>query len=691
MAEPYTGPNLPPITLGTPPPPASDGWDAFPVAPKAEAKADDWSAFPEAGTHGVVDTAKDVVKSAGSGIVKGAAALAGTIGDYSDFGAKGLEKASDFVSDKLGIDRYQPPSPDAREKSLLNYVPTAASLTKNFEDNVTPLHVPETTAGKFAETVGEFAPAALGGPGGVGKKLITQAVIPGVASEAAGEATEGSSLEPYARALAGVGAGVGAGILSRPGSATEAIKGRIPADLNAQHIADADKLIQSAKASGIDLTWPEALSHVYQSPVLTDTQRVLESAPQSRTKMQEFFKDRPQQFDQAGLNEFDKIAPGNSAPSMVGPAVSKAADDTLGGVRGAINKASDPYYQNAESVLLSPQEMVHVKSIPGYQEARDAVRKSPQLNSYVAHLPDNSVGFLNEVKKYFDQQKKNSSSKFNQGANQQVAAVHGKAAEALKQIGEYKSPDYVIALGIQKKAREKYLEPLLSGPLGKIAKKDMTTQKAIDVLFPSSPLPNSHNEVADAMTAIAKKNPWAANQLVRVYAESVFNAATKNLQGGANQAGAAKFAVRLVGNPQQRENLRAAIEALPNGAQKWEGFNKFLEAAEASGTRQGKGSLTAFNEEELKILSGSALPGEIAKTVTSPGKLMTYVGDKWGRWALGKNLNELASILTDSRSGRALQRIAAMPSKSRDAQVMAGRAILQAEEAMANTRDTKRK
>lgn len=656
--------------------PVGDDWSAH-----AEPVTDSWESHAEP-VHSALDTVKDVGTSLGRGVVKGTLALGGMVGDISNLVAKGSQQATNFIADKAGIDR----GPQARD----TFLPTNESLTKNLESVTGPLGKPETTAGKYAETVGEFVPAAATGPGGLIRKAITQAVIPGLASEAAGEATEGSALEPYARAVGGVAGGAGGALASRAGSAKTAIRAQIPSDLNARHIADADALIQASKAKGIDLTWPEALSHVYESPVLSDTQRILESAPQTRTKMQEFYRDRPQQFDKAALNEFDQIAPGTTTPSQIGPAAGEAATESIGDVRKAINAASEPYYQGAESVLLTPAEMQYVKRIPGYQEARDAVRGSPQLNSYVAHLPDNSVGFLNEVKKYFDQAKENAGSKFNPGKNHQVEAIHGKAAEATKQIGIAKSQDYEIALKIQEQARKQYLDPLLAGPLGRVAKTN-ETKKAIEALFPSNPLPNSHNEVATAVTALAKKNQWAATQLVRAYAESVFNEATKALQGGANQAGAAKFAVRIVGNPQQRENLRAAIESLPNGVQKWAGFNKFLDAAEASGTRQAIGSKTAFNEEELKKLSASGVTGELARTAGSPGKWLSYIGDKWSRWALGQNLNELATILTDPKSGAILQRIANMPSGSREAQLVAARAVLQAEQAAVNTREPPRK
>jgi len=52
-----------------------------------------------------------------------------------------------------------------------------------------------TTVGQYAGTVGEFLPAAIGG----GASAARTAVLAGLGSEAAGQATEGTALEPVAR------------------------------------------------------------------------------------------------------------------------------------------------------------------------------------------------------------------------------------------------------------------------------------------------------------------------------------------------------------------------------------------------------------------------------------------------------------------------------------------------------------
>ena len=91
--------------------------------------------------------------------------------------------------------------------------PTTADVNRVADVAGLPSHQPPTTAGKYAYTVGSFLPGALAtpaeGPMGVVGNAIKFGVIPGAASEAAGEATAGTGIEPWARFIAGAGAGVG--------------------------------------------------------------------------------------------------------------------------------------------------------------------------------------------------------------------------------------------------------------------------------------------------------------------------------------------------------------------------------------------------------------------------------------------------------------------------------------------------
>lgn len=74
---------------------------------------------------------------------------------------------------------------------------------------------PQTTAGEYAQTIGEFAPGMAAGPGGILSRAAGNVVIPALASEAAGQITEGSKFEPLARLTAAVTAPMAAGAIGR--------------------------------------------------------------------------------------------------------------------------------------------------------------------------------------------------------------------------------------------------------------------------------------------------------------------------------------------------------------------------------------------------------------------------------------------------------------------------------------------
>lgn len=645
------------------------GWDAFPEAPAA--KADSWDAFPESKPVDKVG----VAKQAGVGVAKGVISLGGLVGDIQEL----ARKASTYLPDIKGdpeSEKY------ARKYGRMGDVmtvgdpvsfPTSRDIQGQVEKVTGEFRKPQNQVEADAETAGEFLPASLLGPGSIARKVALQEVLPAAATITAGRF---SDQNPYVKALAGFIAGGTGAAFSGASSADKILRGQLPDFVTEAHIDQAGRLLDHAQRQGVALTWPEALSRVTGQPVLTGTQRILESHAQTRPHMEEFFGQRPQQMEQAARSQFDQTAAMPAYPSTIGPQAQQAADTTLNEVRQHINTAAQPFYHAAEGVLLTPAEMTHVRAIPGWTEARDAVRGNPQINWRVAHLPDNSVGFLNEVKKHFDQAAQNSGSKFNPGRNKQVQSSNEMAARAIKQVGETKSADYQIALEIQRQGRQQFLEPLLQGPLGKLAKKDTTTQKAIAALFPENPVPGTHNEVHDAVSALVQQRPAVAEQLVRAHMEMVFNQAARDLQGGANQYAGAKFAAKLAGNTQQRENLRAAVLALPNGAARWEGLERFLDIMAATGTRQPKGSLTAFNQLEVQSMSSSGLQ-ELASKGLSPAKWMSFANDAFKAWSLGRNLDQLARIITDPRSGEALRQIVRIPPGSDRVLIAAGKLVAQ--------------
>ncbi|AMB47845.1 hypothetical protein [Methylobacterium sp. AMS5] len=201
-------------------------------------------------------------------------------------------------------------------------------------------------------------------------------------------------------------------------------------------------------------------------------------------------------------------------------------------------------------------------------------------------------------------------------------------------------------------------EAVERSPLGRIAERP-DVKRAIDALFPAKPVEGSSADVGAAVGAIARSNSLAARELVRTYLGTEFAAKTKDLQGGANQAGGAKFAASIRGNDLASENIFAAIRALPDGERIASGFSRLLDIFDATGTRQGVGSRTSFNNEALAEVRKGNLPAEAGKALATGGlNLPKRIAQAFEDWQAGRNVDRLAALLTTPEGGRRLADLA---------------------------------
>lgn len=131
-------------------------------------------------------TAADMAKSLGAGLARGGAELVGLPGTLQDLAMAGAGKAGLLNEDAM---QYGAQS-DLSGSNLRGLLSGATGGATEYE--------PTTTAGEYMGTVGEFLPGAAVGGGGA-KALLQYGVIPALASESAGQLTEGTAAEPYAR------------------------------------------------------------------------------------------------------------------------------------------------------------------------------------------------------------------------------------------------------------------------------------------------------------------------------------------------------------------------------------------------------------------------------------------------------------------------------------------------------------
>lgn len=175
------------------------------------------------------NTAVDIAASGASGMGRGIADLVGLPGSISDAlnsgGRWALREGYEAVSGREpsseggAFERFFAGPPEDIERQLLGGSPFSGARARSGLSAITggaSEYEPKTTAGEFAGTVGEFLPGAAAFGGVSPSNLLTYGVVPGLANEAAGQATEGTAAEPYARIAASLLAPIAASRIATP-------------------------------------------------------------------------------------------------------------------------------------------------------------------------------------------------------------------------------------------------------------------------------------------------------------------------------------------------------------------------------------------------------------------------------------------------------------------------------------------
>jgi hypothetical protein len=193
----------------------------------------------------------DVLKGGASGLISGIAGIAGQGGDL-ERQVRGTVLNSALNLGNAGANLLRRPSitPQAMQniQAVSNKAPTIMPSSQPVvQDTQRMFGSPQTTGGKYAQSIASMAPAVLGGGGGIITRGL-RAIVPGVTSEAAGQMTEGTKYERPARiagALIG-GAGIGA---------VEGLGARMAADKRLQTTAQdrsaASNLYEQMKQEGV--------------------------------------------------------------------------------------------------------------------------------------------------------------------------------------------------------------------------------------------------------------------------------------------------------------------------------------------------------------------------------------------------------------------------------------------------------
>ncbi|QIG74323.1 hypothetical protein EVC08_011 [Rhizobium phage RHph_N65] len=613
-------------------------------------------------------TIGDMTKSFGSGIIRGAVELGmlpATVKRLGDQGAEYVVNKGDaLVRSIFGLDPMSDEQRAAIDKAkneswagqMDNAIFGAQDAARGVMDD--NLYAPRTTPGKYAETVGEFV-----APGGIPSKaaraaptlarkgleyaadLTRTAVVPGVVSEAAGQVTEGTKYEPWARLLGALTGNVTTGLLRAANTPESALRRAVG---DAGQIDWARALGLQNNSTGVRLTGPEAITQAQNgASALPNVLRMVEGSVDGRAKTAPFFADRPQQVDTAVTNLLDAIGPQSPNPSVLGPRASEAATTVLDDARQGINAQTKPLYKAAEPTLVPDTEFQAIAADPRFKSALARLRENPDLAPDYAGFPDNSVAVIDAVTKDMFARGEALANKANPLYGPELAGKNTEGAVNARDLARDParggSPEYDQALKEQARLRREQLQPLQEGPLGSVAAANDTTA-AGNAILPQNPLTGSQGETADAVRRLVAQDPETTVGLVRQnVADRYAKAATETQEGNREFAGA-KFHKDIAGNQQRRGTLDAVLANLPT-QDAMNAAPELLDVLQATGRRKPIGSATDFNASLRGDLGVASPAGRAISLLKSLGtSFVANAGDAANRLAYRRSIDALADM-----------------------------------------------
>lgn len=273
----------------------------------------------------------DYVRGATAAVARGMADIPAIPANLAQLGALGIEKATGMESPSM-VSRGLSKLPDTRD--MLSQIPVIGPESE---------YKAPGTAGDFISTMGEFAGGAgvAAGPGA----MVRYGALPGAASELAGQATEGTKAEPYARTAAALATSLAA--TPKPdrygrGLARVDDEARESANYMAQHgvrptagqVMDSQRLMKMEGSLSATPSQQEAFTRAALKMAGNETAK--RATPQTLNKTQKAITD--------GMNNILNIdAP---IPPAIGQRVMTVADDYFSGTAGrdlpvSLRKVSD--------------------------------------------------------------------------------------------------------------------------------------------------------------------------------------------------------------------------------------------------------------------------------------------------------------------------------------------------------------
>jgi hypothetical protein len=565
-------------------------------------------------------------------IVSGASSILGLPG-LLESGLRNIER-------KIG--EYVAGRPLTEAEMPRQVLPTAARIRGAAEQIGIPTQTAENVLGRTAQNVlRNVASAPVPG-------ALIPSILSGVGEEAAAYPVRGTQMEPLARAVGAIGTPfVQVPFMVR--TPAQRITAEELSRITPAQMTEAQRIQQSAARTGTPVTSAEAIQQAAGGATrMPEVQRMVESSVGGGPIMRQYLAGREAQTRQT----LEQMFP-TTARAELGVEASQAAQAAQRQAAQEVSAKVGPEFRRLESIQIPETRF---NSLVAYddviKDVFERVKRNPVRKKQTAGMPENSVGFIEVMR----QELGDMLGEAQRAGRSSEARVLQQSYDDIKRfVDDTIRGEYQAALTATRQAREQIQRPLESTPIARIAETEQTAQQFASLFARNAVELNlTPDKVKTTIQAFNKQSPELAkdfvNQYLRGSLEKVSTAAERQLATGG------RFADSVWGNETQRRNLIAAYEqAFGKNAAK--GLDEMLVSLKAQAQRLPAGSPT-----QEKTALAQRTEGAVRRAISQP---LSAVGALADQIRNGRDMENLARVLTSEDGVRQLQNIAASKDKAK--------------------------
>jgi len=513
-----------------------------------------------------VDKAVDFGKSVGSGVAKGASYLAGLPGDITELGNQFLPE---FLTkpivriDGSGVD-FSPEGETTKifptSKDVQNFISSKIPQAENVFG-----YEPTTGAGKYAQTISEFATPGIAGKTNAARKFGTGL---GATSGAIFQTAEDLSGSQGVAAGVTIPTSILLGLLARPQTAAQ-LASESMRSVSPKDIKSAIAIEQQAKKSGVKLLPGEA----FDNKQVQDLTETIVKSERGSPFIYSALKDREKAVKKFVEKQADDI---DTVPESTRNLLKSIQESSSKSIQSAKNtrtsKSQQAGYGVANTEFLEPNQVV-----PIINQVDQAILSLPNKNPNVAKLkqlkemltngdvPETNINKLDSTFKFFRDSYRTSKQGQPLEPGRSIDTELGNILFNVDESGILNNLDKAMKTNVNyAKGNAMYqdlsntLVNVVIDNLDQLSKKGLTLSKIDRFVF--NPAQANVKDINNTLATLNKTKPQATIDIANLYFRNALNKAFPVSKKGEDFTEGFNLVKSIMGTNKQRENFMAVIE-----------------------------------------------------------------------------------------------------------------------------------